>query len=321
VSAGASAVPAGRRDDPEPLLERRAGSAEDGVRVDVALAGWLAEPRARAQERLVAREVTVDGEVAAKSRRLRAGDLVRVARPPAPVPPAGAPPPVPVRYQDEHLLVVAKPAGLVVHAGAGYRGFTLVDALQAAGVGLAGTADPARPGIVHRLDRGTSGLLVVAKTDVAHAGLTAMLRGHDVERGYWALVEGVPAPARATIDAPIGRSARHRTRFAVDARGRPARTHYDVEAAYGRVARVRVRLETGRTHQVRVHLSSMGHPVAGDAAYGASPTLAAELGLRRPALHAYRLCFRHPVTGAPIACDEPLPADLLAAEAILASAA
>lgn len=319
-----------------PLLDRVVGEGEDGERADVVLSRWLDEPRGRAQARLAAGEVLVAGEAASKARRLRRGEQVVVAeRPEEPAPPA---PPVPIRFEDDHLLVVAKPAGMVVHHGAGTTSDTpiLVASLQAMGIPLAPATrvgptpavpapdsppapgvDLARPGIVHRLDRGTSGLLVVAKTPAALERLAALFRAHDVEREYFAIVDGVPDPPRATIDAPIARSTARRTRFTVDPGGRPAVTHYDLEDAYGRASTVRVRLETGRTHQVRVHLSSVGHPVSGDRAYGASRVIAEELGLQRPALHARRLAFRHPITGEPVACDEPLPADLTAALAHL----
>jgi 23S rRNA pseudouridine1911/1915/1917 synthase len=299
----------------EPLLERVATAADAGARIDRVLARWLHEPRARAQARLAAGDVNVDGRPAAKSATLHAGQRVVVGVPAAP--PAPDPPPsVPVRYEDEHLAVVAKPAGLVVHAGAGTRGAaTLVDALRAAGMTLAAGTTPGdaeRPGIVHRLDRGTSGLLVVAKSPATRAALVALLKRRAIQREYWALVEGVPEPRRATIDAPIGRSAARRTLFAVDAAGRPAVTHYDVLADHGRAAEVAVRLATGRTHQIRVHMAAVGHPVVGDRRYGASP-LGAELGLGRPALHARRVRFMHPVTGATVDVEEPLPADLAAA--------
>jgi 23S rRNA-/tRNA-specific pseudouridylate synthase len=226
------------------VLDRRVPPSLDGSRVDVVLAGWLDETRARAQRRLAAGEVKVDGVVVPKSYRVSSGDRIVVAAPPPP--PAPEPPPhVPVRFQDEHLAVVAKPAGLVVHPGAGARGPTLVDALRS--------------------------------------------------------------------QAPIGRSPVARTRFRVDADGRPAITHYDVLEAFGRAAAIDVRLETGRTHQVRVHLSAIGHPVTGDATYGASPALAAELGLRRPALHARFLGFDHPLTGERVDVEEPLPSDLVSA--------
>jgi 23S rRNA pseudouridine1911/1915/1917 synthase len=302
--------------DVRPLLERVVAPDEEGGRADVVLAAWLDEPRARAQERLAAGEVRVGGDGIAKSRRLRAGERVLVLPPPTAAPVA-APPPVDVRYDDAHLLVVAKPAGLVVHAGAGVTGPTLVDALQAMQVPLAPGDDPQRPGIVHRLDRGTSGVLVVAKTQAAREGLVATFSRHEIERIYWALVEGLPDPPRATVDAPIARSSTQRTKFVADTSGRRAVSHYDVDVDHGRAAQVTVRLETGRTHQVRVHMAATGHPVVGDRLYGASPVLAEELGLRRPALHARRLAFTHPVTGARVVVDEPLPPDLQAACAAL----
>jgi 23S rRNA pseudouridine1911/1915/1917 synthase len=310
-------------------LDRIVAETEDGLRADVTLANWLAEPRARSQARLAAGQVEVDGQVIGKSRRLRSGERVMVAEPPPPVD-APAPEPVAVRYEDEHLLVVVKPTGLVVHAGAGVRsGTTLVDALLAMGMPLAcavGGQDPKaghqrraadRPGIVHRLDRGTSGLLVVAKTEPARAGLVAAFAAHQVTRRYWALVDGVPDPPNATVDAPILRSTSDRTRFVVDPGGRGAVSHYDVVEARGRAAVLALRLETGRTHQVRVHMAAVGHPVSGDLRYGASPALSAELGLTRPALHAGFLGFAHPVTGDHIECDEPLPPDLTTALARL----
>lgn len=289
------------------------------MRVDVLVASWLGEPRGRAQAAVDAGLVTVDGVVVPKSRRVAAGARVVVADAAAEVE-RPAPPEIAVRYRDDHLAVIAKPAGLVVHAGAGTgNAMTLVEALQAAGVPLAAGDDPGRPGIVHRLDRGTSGLLVVASSQEARAGLVDVFKRHDVDRRYWAIVDGVPEPPAATIDAPIGRSGRNRTKFTVATDGRAAVTHYDVEETFGRAAVLTVRLETGRTHQVRVHLSAVGHPVAGDSVYGASPALARELGLQRPALHARRLGFDHPVTGERIEVDEPLPADLVGAEHSLRS--
>lgn len=294
-------------------FERVVGDAEAGRRIDVVLADWLDETRATVQQRIADGSVHVDGHPVAKSHRVSAGERLTVAADAAPEP-APTPPPVPVRHEDEHLLVVAKPAGLVVHAGSGTRGTpTLVDALLAMGVPLAASDDPTRPGIVHRLDRGTSGLLVVAKTPAAREGLVATFQRHDVERRYWVIADGVPDPAGATIDAPIARAQSNRTKFTVAASGRRAVTHYDVEEAFGRASVLAVRLETGRTHQVRVHLSAVGHPVAGDTVYGASAALRAELELTRPALHAAHLGFTHPVTGDRVALDEPLPDDLVAA--------
>jgi 23S rRNA pseudouridine1911/1915/1917 synthase len=299
----------------DPLLVRVTGEGDADRRLDQVLAGWLGEPRSRTQQRLASGEVTVGGRTAAKSHRVRAGEQVTVV-PPPPAAPADAPPTVPVRWADEHLVVVAKPAGLVVHPGAGTPVHpTLVDALREQGVRLAIGGHPDRPGIVHRLDRGTSGLLAVACSMDAYVGLVAAFRRHAVERVYWALVDGVPEPPRATIEAPIARSRSQRTRFVVDPAGRRAVSHYDVEQAHRGCAELAVRLETGRTHQVRVHLSAVGHPVAGDRVYGASVERAAALGLDRPALHAHRLAFDHPVTGQRVAVDESLPDDLAAARA------
>lgn len=314
-------LPEGLPDRPV-LLRREAGPEEDRRRLDQVLAGWLDEPRARTQARIAEREVAVGRTVAAKSRLLHEGDVVTVVEAEEfPAFAAADLPEVPVRYEDEHLLVLAKPPGLMVHPGAGRRNekrVTLVDVLQARGIPLAAASgDPERPGIVHRLDRNTSGVLAVAKSDAAHEGLTELFRRHDVRREYWTIVDGVPDPAHATIDAAIARSASQRTRFRVDAQGRRAVSHYDVLEDHGRAAVVRVRLETGRTHQVRVHLSAVGHPVAGDRAYGASMPLAEQLGLVRLALHARRLAFRHPVTGTTVDVEEPLPDDLVAALARL----
>jgi 23S rRNA pseudouridine1911/1915/1917 synthase len=311
--------------------QRAVSLSEDGQRIDVVLASWLSEPRAQVQQRLAAGEVTIDGAPVAKSRRVHTGERIRVA-PPTPTSVTaveGFMDAVPVRWEDEHLAVVVKPAGLVVHAGAGLPQSdreclpgssgapTLVDALRQSGMPLAPGTDPARPGIVHRLDRGTSGVLVVAKTPVAYHGLARMFKAHAVDRRYWAIVDGAPHPPRATIDAPIARSAVVRTRFQVREGGRRAVSHYDVLEAFGRAATLEIQLETGRTHQVRVHLAAVGHPVAGDRTYGASPVLAAQLGLWRPALHARVLGLDHPVTGERIEVAEPLPADLVSALATL----
>ena len=301
------------------LLARVVAPDEDGQRLDVVLAGWLEEARARVQDRLAAGTVLVDGFPAAKSRRVAAGETITVEHPAADQAQHPPPDPVPVRYEDEHVAVVAKPAGLVVHAGAGTRGEpTLVDALQAMNMMLAPGDDDDRPGIVHRLDRGTSGALVVAKSTIAREKLVATFKSHDVDRRYWALVDGVPSPPSATVDAPISRSNSNRTKFTVSRDGRPAVTHYDVQESFSRAAVLTVRLETGRTHQVRVHLSAVGHPVAGDRTYGASATLTEQLRLSRPALHAAVLAFDHPLTGNRVSVEEPIPADLVEAHRRLA---
>jgi 23S rRNA pseudouridine1911/1915/1917 synthase len=255
--------------------------------------------------------ILVDGKAVVKSRRLERDELVEVLAEPAV---AGRPQPDPsiavvVRHEDDDVVVVAKPAGLVVHPGAGHPDRTLVNGLLARYPELADVGDPARPGIVHRLDRDTSGLLVVARTAPAYDGLVAILADHEVTRRYTALVWGRPAATRGVIDAPIGRSVRRPTRMAVREGGKVARTNYEVVAEYDapEVSLLECRLETGRTHQIRVHLQAIGHPVVGDAAYGgARPALV----LDRPFLHAAALAFAHPVSDEPIAVEEALPPEL-----------
>lgn len=210
-------------------------------------------------------------------------------------------------WSDEHLLVVDKPPGLVVHPARGHREGTLSQLLADAGLGGAGGEDPDRPGIVHRLDRDTSGLLVVARTAEAHRLLQAALRERLIEREYVALVEGRPPSRTGTIEAPIGRHPRIRTRMAVGGAGaREARTHFTLERSMGQLSLLRLRLDTGRTHQIRVHLQAIGYPVCGDPEYGT----AGALGLERQFLHATRLAFPHPITGAPVEVESPLPSDL-----------
>ncbi len=286
----------------------------DGRRADVVVADLLGCSRSRAAARFADGGVTRAGRPLRRSDVLHAGDVVEVAElPDAPAPhPAPALPPV--RWQDEHLLVLAKPPGLVVHPGAGHASGTLVDALRAAGVPLAPRGGEERPGIVHRLDRDTSGLLVVACTDRAHEGLVDLLRRRDVERRYVALAQGSLPSTTGRVDAPIGRDPRDRQRFAAVEGGKPAITHWGVRGS-GRagtavVTLVDCRLETGRTHQIRVHLAFAGAPVVGDLRYGASPAVADTLDLHRPFLHAATLGFVHPVTGEHVRLVEPLPDDL-----------
>ena len=215
-------------------------------------------------------------------------------------------PPFTIAYEDEHLLVIDKEAGLVVHPAKGHREDTLSQLLA----GSAAGGDPERAGIVHRLDRDTSGLLVVARSEQAHALLQKAIAERQVEREYLALVLGCPPARSGTIEAPIGRDARVRTRMAVGgAHAREARTHFVLERSLAEHALLRLKLETGRTHQIRVHLQAIGHPVAGDPEYGG----AGALGLQRQFLHATRLAFAHPIGGAPIEVRSPLPADLRAA--------
>ncbi len=305
---------------------------EDGQRLDVVLAARLAVSRSRAANRIAAGEVQLDGQVVGKQQRLRSGQRIDVADTVAPTP-APAPPLPPIRYRDDDLLVLSKPPGLVVHPGAGHRGDTLVDALLAADIPLAAVGDADRPGIVHRLDRDTSGLLLVASTERAHAGLVDALRRRTVERRYLAMVQGVPASPRGRIEAPIGRHPRDRTRFAVVAEGKPAVTRYETVATAtvpfapadgtrsgdeagsaaraGDLALLACRLETGRTHQIRVHLHELGHGIVGDRTYG--PRGPVGVRLPRPFLHAASLRLAHPISGRPLAFTDPLPDDLAAA--------
>lgn len=280
----------------------------DGRRLDVAVAEALGVSRSQAGDLVRAGAVSVAGRVERKSYRVAAGDVIEIAEEPA------SPPPVPegveVVFEDDHLLVVSKPAGVVTHAAPGLREATLVDALRAGGRELASQPGPDRPGIVHRLDRDVSGLLLVAKTDEAYAALTGAMSRREIERTYLALVVGVPEVDRGKIDAPIGRSPRHPTRMAVLPEGRPAVTWFRVAQRYLGATLLEVRLETGRTHQIRTHLAAIGHPIVGDAAYGHDPALAKRLGLRRPFLHATRLAFDHPVTGVRVEVSSPLPPPL-----------
>jgi 23S rRNA pseudouridine1911/1915/1917 synthase len=212
-----------------------------------------------------------------------------------------------IAYQDEHLLVIDKPAGLVVHPARGHRQDTLSQLLGSA---AAGGPDPERAGIVHRLDRDTSGLLVVARSDEALRLLQRELAARRITREYLALVHGRPPARTGTIEAPIGRDPRMRTRMAVDgANARQARTHFAIERALAGFTLLRLRLDTGRTHQIRVHLQAIGHPLAGDPEYGRSASAGA-LGLQRQFLHAARLSFTHPLTGQPLELSSQLPADL-----------
>ncbi len=215
-------------------------------------------------------------------------------------------PPFALAFQDEHLLVVDKAPGVVVHPAKGHRDDTLSQLLARSGAGAAG-GDPERAGIVHRLDRDTSGLLVVARSEEVHAKLQRALQRREIRREYLALVLGRPPARGGTIEAPIGRDPRVRTRMSVGgAHAREARTHFELERALPEHSLLRLKLETGRTHQIRVHLQAIGHPVAGDPEYGG----AGALGLQRQFLHATRLAFSHPITGAPIDVGSPLPEDL-----------
>jgi 23S rRNA pseudouridine1911/1915/1917 synthase len=271
-----------------------------GTRLDKFLAQALGS-RAAA-ERAVAAGALVDGVARAKSHRLEGGEVVTLADEPELVLTQHELPDVPLAYEDEHLLVVDKPAGLVVHPGAGHSGDTLVDALAGK---LAG-GDPERSGIVHRLDRDTSGLMVVSRTEEAYERLSQLVRERALERTYLALVEGRPRSRRGRIDARIGRDRHDPTRISLDSESaRDAVTHFAVEELFDRHALLRVRLETGRMHQIRVHLAAIDLPVLGDRVYGR-----ADASLGRQFLHAAELAFPHPLTDERLELRSELPSDL-----------
>jgi 23S rRNA pseudouridine1911/1915/1917 synthase len=290
-------------------MELTAGPSDAGTRLDALLAEPLGS-RSRAARLIDAGAVTVNGRAQPKRYKIEPGDVVVVddAADAPPVPEdVGAAVDFAVPFEDEHLLVVDKPAGVVVHPSRGHLTGTLAQALE-------GTAEGGeegwRAGLVHRLDRDTSGLLVVAKSDAVHAQLKEALQLREITREYAALVEGRPPSRTGTIDAPIGRDRRVRTKHSTDTdTPREARTHFEIEEALPRYTLLKVTLDTGRTHQIRVHLQAIGHPVAGDPEYGHADLL----GLTRQFLHARRLAFTHPITGEPVEIESPLPPDLQAA--------
>lgn len=299
-------------------------AALDGQRIDRVVAMLTGLSRTEAADLVKAGAVEVDGKVATRGAgRLRQGQHVRFE---APEPVEEARPEaeegidLPVVHVDEHVVVVDKPADLVVHPGAGHVHGTLVSGLLARFPEMAEVGDPQRPGIVHRLDRGTSGLLVAARTTEAYESLVGQLSDRTVSRRYRTLVWGHPESPRGLIDAPIGRSPKHPTKMAVTSNGKEARTRYEVVSRHiepSPTAVLTCRLETGRTHQIRVHLAAIGHSVVGDDRYdGVRQTLPMD----RPFLHAEHLGFDHPATGEPLAFDSPLPADLAAVLAQLGPA-
>jgi 23S rRNA pseudouridine1911/1915/1917 synthase len=290
-------------------VKRRVPEEAAGERIDRYVAS-LPEigSRAEAERLLAAGAVLLDGDAPAKSRRLSGGEHLAVELPERPEP-SLAPEAMELRiaWEDEHLLVVDKPAGVVVHPAPGHAGGTLVHGLLAQG---AAGGEEDRPGIVHRLDRDTSGLMVVARSDESHRRLQALVRRRALERHYLALVVGRPRSRHGRIEAPIGRDRRDPFRRSLDTdMPREAVTHFELVELLARHALLDVRLETGRTHQIRVHLAAIDLPVAGDPVYGRPH----ELGLERQFLHAARLAFPHPFTDETVAVDSPLPGDLTAA--------
>jgi 23S rRNA pseudouridine1911/1915/1917 synthase len=285
----------------------------DGERLDAALARMFGLSRATAADLVTRGDVLVAGRPAAKSERVPAGEWLEVTLPPPPAVPALAPEPVPglsVVYEDSDIVVVDKPPGVAAHPTPGWSGPTVLGGLLATGHTVATSGAAERQGIVHRLDAGTSGLMVVAKSEPAYSALRREFRERAVDKGYHALVQGHPDPLRGTVDAPIARHPSGDGRFAVVTGGRPSVTHYDTIEAFRAASLLDVRLETGRTHQIRVHMAALRHPCVGDRLYGADPVLAERLGLTRQWLHAERLGFAHPTGGRWLEFHSACPPDL-----------
>ena len=300
------------------IIEATIAPAADGWRLDRALADAVPTLSRERLKVLIASGAVSRGEALARdpARKAAAGEVFAVAVPaPAPAHNEAQDIPLVVAFEDEHLIVVDKPAGLVVHPAAGNLDGTLVNALlHHCGGSLSGIGGVARPGIVHRIDKDTSGLMIAAKTDRAHEGLAKQFADHSIERRYKAIAGGHPAPPAGTVDAPLARSPHNRKKVAIIANGKRAVTHYRTEQRLKGAALVECRLETGRTHQVRVHMASIGHALLGDPVYGkargAVRVLLEQLGFERQALHAARLGFTHPITREELAFDSPMPADM-----------
>ena len=284
----------------------------DGQRVDAGLARLLGFSRSFAAEVAEAGGVTQDGREAGKSDRLVAGSMLAVSWQPKQEPSVVplAVPDLGIVHDDDDIVVVDKPVGVAAHPSVGWTGPTVLGALAAAGFRLSTSGAEERRGIVHRLDAGTSGLMVVAKTERAYTELKRQFHDREVEKIYHAVVQGHPDPLAGTIDAPIGRHPRSDWKFAVTADGKPSVTHYETLEAFRRAALLEVHLETGRTHQIRVHMAAQRHPCVGDAMYGADPVLSGQLGLGRQWLHAMRLEITHPATGDRASFSSSYPADL-----------
>ncbi len=284
----------------------------DGERLDAALARMFGLSRASAAELISSGQVLLGGRTAAKSERVPAGEWLDVtlpaAAPAAPVP--RAVPGLAVVYEDDDIVVVDKPRGVAAHPTPGWTGPTVLEGLLAAGHTIATSGAAERQGIVHRLDANTTGLMVLAKSEPGYSALKQAFREREVDKRYHALVQGHPDPLRGTIDAPIGRHPSGDGRFAVVAGGRPSVTHYDTLEAFRGASLAEIVLETGRTHQIRVHMAALRHPCAGDRLYGADPVFAEHLGLTRQWLHAVELGFAHPADGRRVDFASAYPDDL-----------
>jgi 23S rRNA pseudouridine1911/1915/1917 synthase len=286
-----------------------------GERADLALTRMIGLSRSKAVALIDAGGMLVDGRVIGKGDRLSADqiiavDMSRLERPPAPQALVEPIPGMAIMYDDDDVVVVNKPVGVAAHPSEGWTGPTVVGGLAAAGYRISSSGAEERQGIVHRLDVGTSGIMAVAKSEHAYTSLKRQFKERTVDKDYHAVVQGLMDPLRGTIDAPIGRHPTRDYRFAVISGGKDSITHYETLEAFAHASLIEVHLETGRTHQIRVHVSAMRHPCVGDITYGADPLLSKKLGLERQWLHAMRLGFEHPTTGERIVVSSEYPQDL-----------
>ena len=292
---------------------------QQGLRLDVVLAETTKplESRANIQRSIRAGLISIDGITTTRSStKVISGQIIRVKPPKDYLAPAITPSELSLNvvFEDDDIAIIDKPAGMVVHSGAGHLTDTMANAAVTRWPKISSVGDTDRPGIVHRLDRDTSGLLIIALNPTAYNNLTLMIKKHEIERIYTALVHGHPKSSTGTIDAPIGRDPHHRTRQAVNAGGRPALTHYEVIREIGQFSFIKVRLETGRMHQIRVHMTAIGHPIVGDQTYGKRQGIA---NLRRQFLHASKLTFNHPISSEKISVTSKLPDDLQSAISLM----
>ncbi|MET8334675.1 RluA family pseudouridine synthase [Streptosporangium canum] len=307
------------------MAEQRSLPVPDGLegeRLDAALSRLFGFSRTRAAELIVSGDVLVDGSPAAKSDRVHAGAWLDVTLPPPPTAPMPVAEPVPgmkIVYEDDDIVVVNKPIGVAAHPTTGWTGPTVIGGLLGTGHRVATSGAAERQGIVHRLDANTTGAMVVAKSEHAYSHLKRAFKERTVDKRYHALVQGHPDPLRGTVDAPIDRHPSGDGRFAVVAGGKESVTHYDTIEAFRAASLLDIKLETGRTHQIRVHMSALRHPCVGDMMYGADPTLAARLGVTRQWLHAVSLAFEHPATGEWVSFTTDYPDDLAHALKVVGS--
>lgn len=289
----------------------------DGERIDAGLARLLGLSRTKCAELVEAGSVSINGRAIAKSERLEAGAVIDVLLPEVTQAVQESAIDLPILFDDDDFVVVDKPVGIAAHASPGWSGPTVVGQLVAHGYRISTSGAAERQGIVHRLDVGTSGVMVVAKSEGAYSALKRAFKEREVEKIYHAVVQGHPDPSRGTIDAPIGRHPTSDWRFAVVAGGKPSITHYETLEAFPGASLIRVELETGRTHQIRVHFAALHHPCIGDMTYGADPAFAERLGVERQWLHAVELSLRHPRTEEWLTFTSAYPADLAGALARL----